>query len=278
MKSKVLDRPMFKKKGGDIDPENVGIMQGFKDMLGELELDDDMEEEGDETEKVSGRTPDSPEILMNNLRGDMRSIDARVEELADLVGYGAAMETPTQVLALLQPVLGSQEAVPATPPAMMPPPMPADQMAQAPMPMAQGPMPPGGIGSLGEPAPVAMRNGGIVQRFKDGSDEEAVTTQSASYPPEIVERARSEVMKFINQAPLAVPDLAAEAGRTKRGCRHRRRGTSTAWAAVHRYTPGRRSVQGSCDDRRTCRRAAKRRAPGQACRSAGRREGRFRHP
>ena len=45
MKSKVLDRPMFKNKGGEIDPENVGIMQGFKDMLGELEIEDDMEEE-----------------------------------------------------------------------------------------------------------------------------------------------------------------------------------------------------------------------------------------
>lgn len=213
MKSKVLDRPMFKKKGGDIDPENVGIMQGFKDMLGDLEFDDMEMVEMDDAEKVSGRTPDSPEILMNNLRGDMRSIDARVEELADLVGYGPAMETPTQVLALLQPVLGSQEAMPATPPAMMPPPMPADQMAQAPMPMAQGPMPPGGIGSLGEPAPVAMRNGGIVQRFKDGSDEEGVTAQDANYPPELLERSRSEIMKFINQAPIAVPDLAAEAAR-----------------------------------------------------------------
>jgi hypothetical protein len=50
----------------------------------------EFEESDDEYLKqviMLGRTPDSPEILMNNLRGDMRSIDARRDELADLVGY-----------------------------------------------------------------------------------------------------------------------------------------------------------------------------------------------
>lgn len=209
---------MFK-KGSEVDVENVGIMQGFKDMLGELEMDDDMEEM-DDSEKVSGRTPDSPEILMNNLRGDMRSIDARVEELADLVGYGAAAETPESVLALLQPVLGAQQAPAMSPVGMMPPPMAAGPMPGAmpvePMPMDQGPaMPPGGIAGLPAPteAPIPMRNGGIVQRFKDGTNEEGVTSQAASFPPEMVERARTEVMNFINQRPVAVPDLAAETSR-----------------------------------------------------------------
>jgi hypothetical protein len=77
-----------------------------------------------------GRTPDSPEILMNNLRGDMRSIDARRDELADLVGYSAAAETPESVLAMLQPVLAQQGIG-----AMMPP----------------GPMPAGGISPVGAP-------------------------------------------------------------------------------------------------------------------------------
>lgn len=216
MKSKVLDRPMFKKNGPDMDPENVGIMQGFKDMIGELELEDDDGVEIEETEEVSERSPDSPEILMNNLRGDMRSVDARFEELADLVGYGVAKDTPAQVLALLQPVLGAQAAMPApvAPPAMMPPGGMPPEMA-APMPTAQGPvpMPPGGIGSLPteQPAPVAMRNGGIVQRFKDGTDEEGVTSPAVNYPPDVVERARTEVMNFINQRPVAVPDIAQAA-------------------------------------------------------------------
>jgi hypothetical protein len=76
--------------------ENVGIMQGFMDDLDELmgDLDEETEaddEDDDESDiaKMLGRRPDSPEILMNNLRGDYRSIDARREELADLVGRDA---------------------------------------------------------------------------------------------------------------------------------------------------------------------------------------------
>ena len=220
MKSKVLDRPMFK-QGPEVDPDNVGILQGFKDMLGD-EWEDD-EEEGYETveiDEVSERRPDSPEILMNNLRGDMRSVDARVEELADLVGYGAAVETPEAVLALLQPVLGAQEAVAAMPAGM--PPMPPGAPAVAPQP----PMPPGGIAALGGAmpaempmpaeaamaappmeAPIAMRNGGLVQRFSNGSDEEGVTAQNISYPPELVERARTEITNFLAQKPIQAPDL-----------------------------------------------------------------------
>ena len=63
----------------DDEIENVGIMSGFMDELEELisEIDaEDLENSkgGDEadTAKLMGRTPDSPEILMNNLRGDMR--------------------------------------------------------------------------------------------------------------------------------------------------------------------------------------------------------------
>jgi hypothetical protein len=55
----------------DDDIENIGIMQGFMDS---------MEDEGDEgattrAEAMLERRPDTPEILMNNLRGDMRSIE-----------------------------------------------------------------------------------------------------------------------------------------------------------------------------------------------------------
>lgn len=222
MKSKVLDRPMFKNME-EVDVDNVGILQGFKDMLGD-DWEDDEEDEYEEVEvdEVSSRRPDSPEILMNNLRGDMRSVDARVEELADMVGYGAAVETPPEVLALLQPVLGAQEAMAAMPP--MPPQMPPGAPAVAPQP----PMPPGGIAALGGTmppemeaavppmpmeappmeAPIQMRNGGIVQRFKDGSDEEGVTAQNISYPPELVERARQEITNYLAQKPIATPELS----------------------------------------------------------------------
>jgi len=215
MKSKVLDRPLFKgDKSGMSEEEasNVGIMDGFMEavMAGEM---DDKEAEGEdyETEKLLGRRPDSPEILMNNLRGDMRSIDARVDELADMVGMRAAQDTPQEVLALLQPVLAGQAAPPAMPPEAqggigglpmgMPPAPPAAGIGpevepgsavstvpppmgdEAPMPPeamgAEAPMPPeaaGGIGSLptGQeaPPPVGMARGGYVQHFQEGGDAE----------------------------------------------------------------------------------------------------------
>ena len=235
MKSKVIDRPLFKKKGASVAPDevdNVGIMQGFMDQFEDL---DEMEEDDDESDmgKMLDRRPDSPEILMNNLRGDMRSVDARVEELADLVGYRAASETPTEVLALLQPVL-AQQATMAQPPAPMMGPTPPGPMA-APAggvadlaAMAQGPQttpppmpapeaaPPSGIGSLPaaaeQQAPIAMRNGGIVQHFQQGSDEEGVTLvdaggQGAFYPPELVERAQRDLANLMSERPQQSPSL-----------------------------------------------------------------------
>ena len=94
----------MKDKMMDDDIENVGIMQGFMDSMA-----DEGDDEGDDDEAMMmERRPDSPEILMNNLRGDMRSVEARRDELADLVGYKAATETPEAVLAMLQPVLAQQ--------------------------------------------------------------------------------------------------------------------------------------------------------------------------
>lgn len=211
---------MFKKGADESDVENVGIMQGFMD---EMEAEDEMEDDEDyQTEKMLDRKPNSPEILMNNLRGDMRSIDARVEELADLVGYNAATETPEQVLALLQPVLAQQAA-----------PMPAPQGGIPPMPQGAPAMPPGGMppeaamGGIGAlpmdqgpapdmGAPMMMATGGYVQSFKDGSDEDGVTPASDSssfsgvFSPDVVQAARSQVLASLGQKPLAIPDLATE--------------------------------------------------------------------
>lgn len=204
------------------DVENVGIMQGFLDKVREEE--DDLEEEEDSEEGSSARMldrkPDSPEILMNNLRGDMRSVDARREELADLVGYKAAAETPDSVLAMLQPVLAQGAGLGALPQsgpmaqgpqAPMPPP-PGGEMGMPPQPAPPAPsggdmaallaaatpapgggMAPGGamMGPNGQPIPpegmppIQMSKGGFVQRFKDGSEEEAVAPsepQLASSP------------------------------------------------------------------------------------------------
>jgi hypothetical protein len=184
MKSKVLDRPMF--KGGKMDPDEVGIMSI---LMGE---DDDMGEDEDESDmaKLMDRRPDSPEILMNNLRGDMRSVGARFEELADMVGYEAAQQTPPEVLALLQPVLAAEQQGIAALPAMAPGAAPA-AIPTPPPPMAEpaGPgLPPGaapdmmpppeaaGIGSL----PMGMARGGpVVQNFQVGSDEDGVEAEDS---------------------------------------------------------------------------------------------------
>ena len=98
----------------DDEIENVGIMDGFMEGIEGL-MDEISEAEGvavdsdEDMSEIMDRRPDSPEVLMNNLRGDYRSVDARREELADLVGYNAATETPDDVLALLQPVLAQQQ-------------------------------------------------------------------------------------------------------------------------------------------------------------------------
>lgn len=234
----------MKNKMMEKDVENVGIMAGFKDMM-EMEDDDmgDMDEEDRVASEVMGRSPKSPEILMNNLRGDMRSIDARVDELADMVGYRAAKDTPQEVLALLQPVLAQQQGIGAAPasaelmqgpqPPMAPPPMPpgapmAPPMAPGapemppemmaammggggPQDMA-GPPPPETGGIAGAP-PMAMARGGYVQNFQVGSDEDGVTPVEKEepllkYPQEVVAAAKQGMQELIAKQPERLPDLA----------------------------------------------------------------------
>ena len=196
----------------DDDIENMGIMQGFMDSMGD-EGDDEGEGE-DSPETMMERRPNSPEILMNNLRGDMRSLDARRDELADLVGYQAATETPETVLAMLQPILAQQGGgigalpqsqdmaqgpqppmmggAPGMPPPGMPPMPPDAGMAPPPdqggiaalmasmgagAPGGAPPGPPGAPPAMppGDMPPVAMARGGYVQNFQVGSSPAGVT-------------------------------------------------------------------------------------------------------
>jgi hypothetical protein len=218
----------------DDEIENVGIMSGFMDELDELisEIDaEDLEKNkgGDEadTAQLMGRTPNSPEILMNNLRGDMRSVDARREELADLVGMREAQETPEGVLTLLQSVLAQQEAVPPMPmaPPMPPQGMPPEMMGGMPPEMMGGmpPMPPQGMppemmGGMPPMPPQGMApppmgiesvmpdmpgmyRGGPVQNFNQGSGAMGVTPASdafAAYPSDVVEEAKRRVRHMVD--------------------------------------------------------------------------------
>ena len=202
----------------DDEIENVGIMSGFMDDLEELMSEIDAEEMGVEDADMAammGRTPDSPEILMNNLRGDMRSIDARREELADLVGAREAEETPEGVLALLQPVLAQQQAVPPMPmaPPMPPQGMPPEMMGMPPQGMP--PMPPQGMPPQGMPPPPmgiesisvdetimpGMYRGGPVQNFNQGSGAMGVTPANdafSAYPSDVVQEAQRRVRHMVD--------------------------------------------------------------------------------
>jgi hypothetical protein len=254
MKNKMLD-----------DIENVGIMQGFMDVEDELEDEEDLDEAAEQT---LNRRPDSPEILMNTLRGDMRSVDARRQELADLVGDQAAEETPDAVLAMLQPVLaqgGGLGALPQSGPVAQGPqapmPMPAPPggpMAAAP-PGGMPPMPPpmeaamgappaqdGGIAALmgagappgGGQAPINMAEGGLVQRFSDGSpdpDEEEGTQKTSDDEP----------FSFLDLA-AASPDVMAMAEqRAKQLLSKREKTVPTRQAAMESLLPEYERLLGS---------------------------------
>jgi hypothetical protein len=233
----------------DDQVENVGIMSGFMDdlegLLEELSAEE-MEgmEEGDEADmaRTMKRSPDSPEILMNNLRGDMRSIDARREELSDLVGFREAEETPEGVLALLQPILGQQAApmppqgMPAMPPQGMPPmppqgmpPMPPQGMPPMMPPQGMPPMmPPQGMPpqQLAAGGPVGYADGGapVSQLMRNiapptsasgyGSNNGSVIEQAMrNIAPPMGERTAMPPQMPISPDDAAIRDLLLQQGR-----------------------------------------------------------------
>jgi hypothetical protein len=166
------------------------------------------------------------------------------DELADLVGYSAAAETPESVLAMLQPVLAQQGIGAMVPPGMglppgaaMPPqpspvsPVGAPNMPNVPnvpnmpseMMAPMQPMPAGGIGDMAPgamppgPPPLQMAQGGVVQRFSQGTtgptrtedggvssvDESSLT----AYSPEIQGAADKLLFDLFRQGSEKVPSL-----------------------------------------------------------------------
>lgn len=209
MNPKIMSRPMF--SGPKQDVNNVGIMQGF--------AEDDGEEMGMEPEQEaapSDRSPNDPEVLMNNLRGDYRSVDARYMELAQMVGEDAASQTPPEVLAMLQMQMaapaggiGDLQGAPGMPPAApeMPaaaggigglPQAPQAPMPQAPMPQPQQAMPPGMAGA---------------GPFPQGGAEQAPPTPDG-LPP-----AHAVIGGLMTQAARFVPYLAEMGGQAAMGAR-----------------------------------------------------------
>ena len=146
---------MFMAAGGMSETNSEGIISGFNNE----ELEDEYE----------NRTPDNIEIIANNLRGDIRSMDERYLELAQMVGE-SAFETPEEVIALMQAQFAQPQAPQQPPPAagsgqgiagiMQPPPAEPQGIMQgvAELGMEQ-PMPQPGMEQ-----PVQMAHGGIVHR------------------------------------------------------------------------------------------------------------------
>lgn len=192
MKEEILKRAMFAMPLSK-EARGSGIMSGF-----DMEEMDGMDG-GDESENAAleemppmARTPQNPEILMNTLRGDMRSVDARYMELAQMVGEEAAMETPPEVLAMLMGQMGAQQGgIGALPQGqgMMPPGaqapgagMPAPDQMGAPQPapaMPQGGIPmPQGM----ESAPPFSQGAEAPQQFAYGGEVEAPPTPDGMPP------------------------------------------------------------------------------------------------
>jgi hypothetical protein len=158
MKKPVMQRSMFMAAVTKPKSSSGGIMSGFDDSEGMDELEDD----------YADRIPESLEIIANNIRGDIRSLDERYMELASMVGE-AAFETPEEVLVLMQGQMPppAQEQAPAGIAALGAPPPAAPQgimagVAETPQPpMPQQPAP-----EMGAPMqqPMQMADGGLVYR------------------------------------------------------------------------------------------------------------------
>lgn len=143
MKKPVLQRKMFA-DGGSVK-ESKGILSGFDNEM--------------ENEDYDERTPDNIEIIANNLRGDIRSMDERYLELASLVGE-AAFDTPEEVVALMQSQMGQQTIEPIFP-----------QAANL-----------SGIASLGVVPEEAPQEGGITQGFEEPAPQEGQMPPEAQQP------------------------------------------------------------------------------------------------
>ena len=186
MKNEIMKRAMFAMPLSK-EARNSGIMAGFED-----EMPDEMPEEPESDMPQMARTPQNPEILMNTLRGDMRSVDARMQELAQLVGEEAAMETPPEVLALLQTQLAApQGGIGALPQ--------GQEMAPPPMMPPEGGMPPEGM-------PPGMEGAGP---FPQGGAEQAPPTPDGM--PPITAAAGAFITPFTRAAQF-MGDKASQYG------------------------------------------------------------------
>ena len=113
---------------------------------------------------------ETPKDLMDSIRGNDRSVEERRTELAEFVGEEDAEQTPETVLAMVQPtiMLTERGAMDSGVGELMEGVADVDMETMEGEPTDVG----GGVASLmgvGQPPVQNFRNGGIVQKFKDGN-------------------------------------------------------------------------------------------------------------
>jgi hypothetical protein len=208
MKEEILKRKMFSEPVSK-KTMNSGIMQGFED-----EMEDEMEDEAEEMPPMA-RSPQNPEILMNNLRGDIRSVDARYLELAQMVGEQAASETPPEVLAMLQPQLAAPQAPPTgmgagiaglpQAPQGMPqgaPMMPPGMEGAAPFPeggASQAPPTPDGLPPLRAQRGAFVTQGNRLDQLQ-GNMDRMLALASGNIPPEQMTEEDARLLQQYNMS------------------------------------------------------------------------------
>jgi hypothetical protein len=124
----IYQRPLFRQAGGPIAPEMGPMMppqgmppapmaapqmmppQGLDpraaEAVGQVEQGAAMQAEQYGQNMMAGLdAAETPEEVINAMRGNQRPLEARYGELAELVGQEDAQRTPETVLALLQPVM-----------------------------------------------------------------------------------------------------------------------------------------------------------------------------
>jgi hypothetical protein len=105
----VMQRPLFRQAGGPVAPQMAGV-QDPRQMVRQVEAQTAQQAApmgaalAQQTMSELD-TAESPEQLINAMRGNARPLEERYAELAGLVGQADAERTPESVLALVQPTM-----------------------------------------------------------------------------------------------------------------------------------------------------------------------------
>jgi hypothetical protein len=187
----VYQRPLFRQMGGPVAP-GMAAQEAMPDPAMAQQLQSAEQSTAANMQRVGQGyvsqtmgaldAAETPKDLIDAIRGNQMPLEARFQELAQLVGEQDAMRTPETVLALVQPtiMMTEQGAMDSGIGELM-----QGLVGQVDMETAGGqPTPMGqGVGSLmmagapaeqpmgvGQPPVANFRQGGVVQRFQTGGE------------------------------------------------------------------------------------------------------------